>query len=301
MKNKLCVSTVVSADDFQWFIPLFVTSARLAYSQLRVCIFVKGCLSDKVSTFLQFNPFVYCNQWPNIPNKKSTHNSLRHLVDPKYYHDCDYIYPTDVDFIILPHKISHVDYYAGVMKDTGLSYAAARGPIRGFARQKGILKWDGPHTRVAAGCSMYKYPDFYNKTKRAREYYLKCFEKDCVDKFDKHLGLKVGSYREFDEVMLYRMMRMSGLKTPSWKNCFPNQKKMNPRYRDIHLGDFKFPKRYGNMGKMKRILTDENVKRFIELEKNEQWMAAVELVRENCDSVYGLIKKLRSHIEKRVA
>jgi len=295
MANRFCVSSVVSANYFQFFIPLFVTSARLAYPKCGIKIFVKGEVDDVVRSFV--GDCLYENQWPEIRKRKSTHNALRHLVDPKHYHGYDCIWPGDIDFIILPHKVSHADYYMNMMDKCHLPYAAARGPMKGYGRPSGVKAWDGPFTRVAAGCSMYKHPDFYHKTKRAREYYLRCLREDKPDKFDK---LKPASYREFDEVMIYRMLRMSRLKTPDWKNFFPNHDKMHPRYRDIHLGDFKFPRRYGRMWKMKRILTNENIKRFTQLEEKPEWQKAVKLVEDNCEEVTRLLKKLRAHVEKRL-
>ena len=298
MKNRLCISTIVSTD-YQWFLPLFVTSSKLAYTDAGVKIFVKGDLCQSVKDFLDSKKVVYKSVFDGIKLRKGTCNALRHLISPHEYAGFDYVYPTDVDFIIFPHKIRHVDYYARIMKSCGTPFAAARGPLRGFGKPKGVGSWDGPYTRIAAGCSMYKYPRFYDKTRKAREHFLHLIKTGKCDAYDKSKRIVAGSYRSFDEVMLYRMMRMSGLKTPKWKNHFSNHEKSNAVYRDIHLGDFKFPHRYGNINKMRRILANENVKRFLTLEKNKSWQEAVNLVGKNSEEVFRLMKKLRLHIEKR--
>ena len=49
------------------------------------------------------NPELFSHQFSEIPDRKSTCNALRHLIDPKHYHGYNIVYPTDIDFIIFPH------------------------------------------------------------------------------------------------------------------------------------------------------------------------------------------------------
>lgn len=296
---RLCVSTVVSPNHYLWFIPFFSLSAKKAYPKCRVKIFVKGEVDPKIKENLSLfkNPDIYENVFSGIPNRKSTCNALRHLVDPIYYRGFNLVYPTDVDFIILPHKRSHIEYYLRIMEKTHQPFAACGGPAKGFRkRPKGVTRWVGHYGRVAAGCSMYN-SRFFQVTKNARRYYLKVLKSGRHDKFDK---LPAASYREYDEVMLQRIIRMSGLKVPIHKNLFLTGEKANAEYRDVHLGDFKFPARWRNKAKMRRILTNYSVKAARNLISQDDWKKMVSFVNENGDErVIKLYNNMLKHLKTR--
>lgn len=99
---KFCISTVVSADKYQWFIPLFSLSARKAYPECGLKVFVKGKLDPELKSKKRMfgDPSLFENQFLGVPDRRSTCNALRHLINPKHYKGYNYIYPTDVDFII---------------------------------------------------------------------------------------------------------------------------------------------------------------------------------------------------------
>jgi len=294
---KLCISTVVSADDYQWFIPLFCHSAKLAYPDCGLRIFVRGTVHDIIKNNKKKfgNPDILENQFLDFPTRRSTCNALRHLINPKHYQGYDIVYPTDVDFIILPHRKPHWKYYENIMRKAFSPYAACRGPVRGFKNHPtGVKTWSGVHTRVAAGCSMYKYPDFYQQTADAREYYTSVLKMGGHDKYDE---IASASYREYDEVMLYRLIHLSGLRLPGHTNIFINGEKADPKYRDIHLGDFKFKHRWNNKRKMKRILHNESVKAYRNLSKNTKWNNTLDLVMQfGPNSVVKLLNNLEEYL-----
>jgi len=290
MSDKLVVSTVVSADDYQYFIPLFTYSIKKAYPEWNVKIFLLGQLAEEVKIFLLDNTEVYENMFLDYPMRESTCNALRHLIPAKYFEDFDYVYNTDIDFIIFGHERTHLHYYQKVMKENKLSYAGARGPLKRPKRPKITLRWDGNYKRIGAGCLMLKSPEFYDKTAKARRKYreiVKNGEKQSCE------------YREYDEVMFCRICAESGLRTPIEKDHFVGGRKMSSKYRDIHLGDFKFRKRYHNEEKMKRILHEENVKKFVELEKDTDWQMRCNSMSQN-EKVGKWLGKARKHINSRL-
>jgi len=282
---KLLISTVVSADEFQAFIPLFAYSILRAYPDVKVKIFLKGLLDRDVEKFIPENTKVYQEMFWDVPDRVSTCNSLRHLIPIRFLRGFDYMYNTDVDFIVFNHKVSHLRYYTKIMEKTKLPYAGARGPLKGPKRPEICPRWDGKFKRIAAGCLMTSQ-EFYEITNDVRRKYLKKIingDKDTC------------YFREYDEVLFQRICTESGLKTPIKENRFVNDEKMHARFRDIHLGDFKFPTRYKNLNKMKRILLDENVKKFIKLENEGEWRDIVENMS-RFKLVDKMMKKLRKHI-----
>lgn len=297
---RLCVSTVVSADEYMWYIPMFAYSARKAYPKCGIKIFIKGPIDFRIrkNKKLFGDPDLIDNQFLKFPNRRSTCNSLRHLINPKHYRGYDIIYPTDVDFIILPHMKNHVKYYSRIMSGTLTPYAACRGPIKGFKNHPtGVTAWAGKYQRTAAGCSMYKYPEFYTATKEAREYYTGVLSSGNHDDLD---TIPSASYREYDEVMLYRICHRSGLRVPGHSNVFINGDKFNSKYRDIHLGDFKFKHRWRNINKMKRILHSENVRLMIALSKSGGWKRVMGFLSGNApDSIMKIYQNMEKHLEKR--
>lgn len=185
-----------------------------------------------------------------------------------------------------------------MMEKTATPYAACRGPAKGFKNHpKGVKVWAGNFTRLAAGCSMYRYPDFYNATAAAREYYSKIIKSGSSDKFDE---IPSASYREYDEVMLFRLCKMSGLRISAHSNIFLTGDKFNPKFRDVHLGDFKFLRRWQNKAKMKRILHQESIDAMRILQKSQQWRELLSWMEPRASSlVLKLLKNMETHIKGR--
>jgi len=290
MNEKLVVSTFASVDDYQYFIPLFTYSIYKAYPDWKIKIFMSGRLADEIKVFLLDNTEIHEDIFLDYPVRESTCNTLRHLIPMKYFNGYDYVYNTDVDFIVFNHEMSHLNYYQKIMSETNLPYAGSRGPIRGFKRPEITLAWDGNYKRICSGCLMLKYPEFYERTKEARRKYREIIKKGEDNSC---------TYREYDEVMFCRICAESGLRTPIEKNCFVGGRKFSAKYRDIHLGDFKFPKRYRNMDKMKRILHEDNVKKFLELEEDSDWQIRCNAMSQ-CEMVGSYLNKARKYINTRI-
>lgn len=297
---KFCASSVVSADWYQWFIPFYSLSLRKVYPDCGIKLFIKGPAYKELkhNKALFGNPEIFENQFKGFPNRASTCNSLRHIIDPSFYKGYSIIYPSDVDFIVLPHKKPHWEYYSNIMSKINTPYAACRGPIKGFrTKPKGVKAWAGKHTRIAAGCSMYKHPEFHKQTANARKYYTKILKSGSHDKYD---TIPSASYREYDEVMLYRICWTSGLRLPGHKDTFLDGNKFDAKYRDVHLGDYKFGHRWRNKGKMKRIFTKDSVRAMKRLVEDKDWNSVVEFVsKQDSGRVMKLYRNLLKHLESR--
>lgn len=281
------ISTVVSPGEFEYFIPIFAYSISKAYPNLDVNIFLKGLLNPDIKKYIPENTRVHEEMFLDFPDRISTCNTLRHFVPASYFKEYDYVYNTDVDFIIFSHPASHLRYYYKRMSETNLPYGGARGPRKHPARPHITKYWDGEFKRIAAGCLMLS-SEFYEITKTARRKYREDIRNGVGD---------TCAYREYDEVIFQQICTESGLATPMKKNCFINGKTMNSLYRDIHLGDFKF-KRWKLKSKMERILRQENIVNFIKLERDTEWLELVKAMSK-CEIIRKYFKKLRKHVRGR--
>jgi len=272
--SKLCIATVVSADDYQTYIPIFIYTVKRAYPEYYIKIFLRGKLNDKIRGMLDtMKKCKYCDLGWEIKEKSlmeypalvSTCNTLRHLLPEKEFKDFDYVYITDIDFIVFRHDPTLLEYFAQRIKKTKLPYASSRGPYQ-YPRRHHINGggWKGNFTRISDGMLMLKVPEWFNQTEKARHKYEKLLRVGRPDGIDPH---QPASYREYNEVMLYRICKQSKLETPKTKNKFVDGHGFKKLYRDIHLGDFKFNKR----NKEYRWIKPENFFNFEALQKDEIW------------------------------
>jgi len=299
--NKTCVTSVVHGTDFQYYIPLFLYTLNVAYPEYDAQIFLTEELDAEVTkivdTIKHDNNKILLNKFDVKCMRKNSSNALRHLIPEANLSGYKYWHPTDIDFLIFRQEMTHIDYYKHIMKKTCQPYAGARGPINGIRRlDVSPAGWVGDYQRIAAGCFAAKIPEWFDKTRKSREKYMKIFAEDTHDEYDNQ---KPGSYREYDEVMLFRIVRESNMVFPKKKDCFVYGKKMNAKYRSIHLGDFKFNKRWKNTERMKRILTQNNIEAFVRLEKDPKWLE----ISAACSSntfVGDMLHRLRHHVRKRI-
>ena len=301
---NLCTTTVCSGDRFSYYIPLFIYTLKRAYPEEMVKVFLRGKLNGRVKDILkEMRDRKMCdkhwsvleNQFEEYPHEKSTLNSLRFLLPAEEFVDCRFVYITDVDFIFFKQKKPPLDYFSQIMGAIGLPYAAVKGPTKKPFRKHLKHGWTGKYLRVAGGTVVVKSPEWFSVTKRAVEYYRKILKNSTHDDFDK---IKAATYREYDEVMLGRIIRMSEMPVPMQKNRFINGVKIDSRYRHIHLGDFKFKKRWTNVGKMERILNDCNIKGFMKMELEPEWQRISSLCSE-CEMIDALLNNLREHVVHR--
>ena len=295
---KLCIATVCSADDFQYYIPTFIYTCKRAYPDYFVKIFVKGKLSEKcweilkeLKTMCDPNWKIYENFAVDYPNRVSICNTLRHLLPPNRFKEYTHLYITDVDFLIFKHNKSLGKYFAGKIKSVKQPYASVRGPTKRPSR-KHINKygWIGKYTRIADGMLMLKIPEWWNATKKARTYYSKIVKAGTHDEHDKH---PAANYREYNEVMLFRICRLSGLRTPDRKKIFLDGTRIRLVYRDVHMGDFKFAHRNNKYGWIK----PENFVNFEKLDRDKKWLKLLDMIGDY-GYVSKMIKKIRRYTRK---
>jgi len=288
--------TVCSADTYQWFIPLYVYSAKKAYPEYHVRVFVRGELKPAarealavVGATIDQHWEVTENAFPDVVKRPSTCNCLRFLLPPEVLLEFKYAIVSDVDMVIFRHKPTHVEYYGAVMAATGQPFAAVRGakrrPVRKVTRGYG---WDQLYHRVVGGLFAFRPKAWLRATAEERKRYAGICQQGKADGRD---GVPWAAYPEYDEVMLARMIRHSGLKLPMRKFRFVDETKFNMEYRDVHLGDFEGDK-WKHKRKLAERLTPWAVKQYRKLEEDPVWL---ELVKRCCvdDRVRRLIHNLR--------
>jgi hypothetical protein len=289
--RHLAIATVCTADWFAGFIPLMVYSALRANPGAHILIWVCGKLPEYVKAAMkriEAGYRIYEDQFKGFPMKVGTTNALRHVLPETEFAPWDIVFISDVDFIFVKQSKSIADYYGDLMDKMRLPCAGARGP----------KSWEGPEARIAEGTFCFKNPEWFNKTRGAREYYADLMREGQHDGIDNH---PAGSYREYGEVMLHRICKMSGIETPEKENCYPNGERADAHYRQIHIGDFKFPRRIAKPGKMDRIMPTGNIVDYLELREESGWKKIVDLVRSNNEKISKLLQKLDIHIKTRLA
>jgi len=290
---------VCTNDSYSYYIPLFVYTVKRAYPDAGVVVFVKGVLKEAVRETLKlilYNGWVVKDQcFKGYPNNPAITNSLRFLVDEKEFKGYDYIMIRDIDFLVFPHKVSHAEYFIRRMKKMRLPYYGVRGPYSHPRRRKiNRVGWRRDFTRIAGGTVVIKNPDWFDKTSKMRKKYRHYLKSNMSDGLDSH---KPATYREYDEVMLYRIINESGLKTPRRKNKDVLGKRSPKRYRDMHLGDFG-KRKHGNKRLISRLAT-ENAKEFIKLESDPVWKEIKDRMRKN-NKVREIIRRVRRHVKHRL-
>lgn len=298
---KICATTVMSTNHYQWYAPLFIYSFYRAYPDVTVRIFSDGDPSSNLGDALGLIP--KDARWEIIPqdfnkykhsHKASTYNCLRYLIPAKKFEGFTHVYFTDVDFIVFPHNPTHWHYLQRIMEKTKQPYAGAKGPYGKLRRRYGQdPNWRIKCARMAGGCFFVEADTWFRETRAICSYYKKILARNRLDNY----GLSPALDREYDEVMLYHMCASAGFKLPTKRNCFATGKIANSTYRDIHLGDFKFNRRT-NVAKMSRILKTENVSNFLALEKDETWQKICSVCEQN-KQVGKIMNRLRSHIKVR--
>ena len=274
--SSLCFATVCSSNHYQYFIPTFVYSIKKAYPDAGVKVFLMGKLQDEIRALMAKlkTEKLIADGWEiqeekylDYPKMRSTCNSLRFLLKKDNFVGYDYVLIKDVDFIVLPHEPSHLKYLSKRLKDVGGIIFGTRGPYN-FPRRPHINRvgWKGEFTRIAGGTVLLKNPEWFDMTAHATSDYRRYLKYSKPDGTDGHVA---GSYREYDEVMLYRICRQCHIKTPSKKAKAADNKGMSKTYRDLHLGDF--TKKRNCLGKLRKKTPKEMIRKFRILEQDPVW------------------------------
>jgi len=203
--------------------------------------------------------------FPDYPNNATA--TLRFLMPNKYFEGYDYVFITDVDFLFLKHSPSMVEYHLDVIKRTGLPYSAYRGRIKKGSR----VIWDGKFTRIAGG-HVFVSRKWLEQTAPIRAKILSKV-RDGVDR------------RVRDEIVLYRIMRASGINTPALRRHLYDGVMFDKEYRNLHLGDFRdcFAKKRWSKKKRMRAwyFTDNSVKKYKKLCMDAKFLSLVTEARKD--------------------
>ena len=285
------ITTVCSGDGFQYFVPPFIYCARQAYPEADVKIYIKGRILPRVRDALKLlDPQgweIIENAFEAYPTTGYICNILRLFIPRHTIKKYKYTYVTDVDFLMFRQNPTHWEYYAKIMKANGQPYAAFRSAIRRPRRLHiAPTGWRGIHTRIVCGTLMLHSKAWAKVTKQAIYEYRYRFKRGAPDGTDRH---RPGSYREQDEVVLYRIVNRCGLPTPRRKWHFTGGNRFNNKYRDVHVGDFKFVRRSRSKRKLRPLLSYSNIKNFKRLEKDPKWQ---EIIKIACEE-HGIRESMR--------
>jgi len=201
-----CITTVVDAA-YMPYVPLFVYCANRVYPDCDVKLFLRdpcdydfGLKFEKVQMFQGFPRYVYNSI------------ALRFVVPPAYYEGYDWVYVTDIDMMLMPEQVSIEKFHRDEMVQTGMCYSNS---LRNVHHYEGSSSLSGLH--------------FFDQR------WLKKTEEQRARYYDLLAMGIVGTYREYDGVMLYRMAKLSGV-------GLPRKYKLKNRHHGIHLGNFRiFP------------------------------------------------------------
>lgn len=269
---KACVSTVVTADHFQHYIPIFCYTLKRAVDA-DIKIFLRGQLDDLTKETLVecgLYPDILQDTWKGFPCHVSTTNALRFLLPSIHFSAYEWVYITDIDFVFLPHDPGFLTYYARKTEAWGEDYWSRRGPNRASGTDKRAK-------RIAGGCMMVRAPEWFRRTADMRKKMMAKVESG-----------EIGQHREDDEIMLWDICAGSGMKCPTKKT---NRRRKG--YKEIHLGDFKFDGRWGSNRKMSRRISVGNFQKWFRLEEEPGWQKVCSFVEKDPE-----IKKILTNVRE---
>ena len=221
MKNRLCVTTVVD-QNYASYIPLFIYTLKTSYPEYHVKLFIHGNLSQHVKNALALIKYDY-KLVPDLFNKyvkyKFSPIAWRFIIDPKHYKGYDYVYITDIDMMILPEKISLLNFHLNEMGETGLCYSNSK---RNKKHIDGHRSLTGLH---------FASQEWFRKTEKARQKYEELIRTGAL-----------GKEREEDGRILYNMCKESGLKTPE-------KRPLVMRHHGVHMGNWRLFHSYKKLNK----------------------------------------------------
>lgn len=265
---KYLITTLITANHYQWYAPMFVYSCKRANPEADIKIFVHGKMKDSVRSLCS-GAEIIDDVFPEYNH--TTINALRFLIPPEHFEGYKFVYFTDIDFVFLQHEPSLMKYFVDVLKKTKQNYAGWKGGRKSRAR-------------IAAGTIMVSNK-WLKKTQPYRDKYLE------------KLGKTSGVGRIFDELMLAKICKQAGYKRPKTRRHFLTGS-YDQEYRSLHLGDFKRKSRYNDIKKMNYYLTMKNIRKYITLRKESGWMKIEKACARN-KTVGIVLGNVRKHIRVR--
>jgi hypothetical protein len=189
------------------YLPAFVFCCNKAYPQYHVKLFLRDpCPYDLKGWRLNCEtvPFFH-----GFPRYEYLSIALRFAIPKEQFADFDSVYTTDIDMMIMfePRDIEY--FHEMEMIGTGLCYSNS---LRNPNHYAGSVSLSGLH---------YASRQWYEMTDECAGTYRGLMER----------GL-IGLYREWDGVMLYRIVKETGQK-------LPGKYQLAKRHHGIHLGNFR--------------------------------------------------------------
>lgn len=273
--------TVCTADYFQHYIPIFIWSILNVWrDEVGIFIYLRGELDDITKRALDVikvddkNVKIVENYKTDYPYMVGTTNALRFTTEPI---PIEKLLVTDVDFFFTKMPQDLFNWHEEMHKsmENGC-YVGHHGPWVRPHRPEICNEWRGEFERIAGGFVLL-YPDWWEKTQWIRHCYDKMLENG-----------EWGHFRESDEVMLCRFVRIAKL---------PIAPKVPfPRFlRHLHLGDFKdsMKTRYEDRSKMRKLLDPRCVNQFLEALSDNTFGKIIEIVSKNKQVQTILINAVR--------
>ena len=268
MNNKLCISTVID-QTYQHYIPLFIYTLKTSYPEYHIKLFTYGSFNQQVQNALKLIDYDYTivpDLFRRYVKYKYSPISWRFIIPPEHYKEYDYVYITDIDMMILPEKISLLNFHLNEMGETGLCYSNSK---------RNAKHWEG--RRSLTGLHFVSQ-EWFEKTEKARKKYEELIR----------VG-SLGEQREFDGHLLYLMAKESGLKTPE-------KRPLVDRHHGIHLGNFRLFHSYKKLNKrmgLTRCSQWKKIRQTEEFEKIYRFVASDPTLRSQ-------IEQLDAHCKRRL-
>ena len=246
-ENPSLVFGTVVDKNFENYLPIYVESILRLYPRA----IIKVLLVGKVKTYREDRVMYYDVGFSPKAGQVSFCSCLRFLFD--FSENNSFVFISDVDMVFTS------DFYyffkQNMFKDIACVRGARRLPVR-----EGIHRWEGVFKRITGGYVLVTN-GWYQKTKKVRERFFSLLQENKSDNYD---NFPVASYREYDEVLLARIMNKVKEPIPIKRNCFVNGVELPVDLMQIHLGDFKFPERIENKKKMKKRLSRKSIEYFVD-------------------------------------
>jgi len=271
-----CISTVI-CGDYQHYIPFFVLSAKGWIKNVDVNIFLYESLDDttvEAIGYLENSGIINkINIKENVFKKRNPNqvNSLRFLVS-EGIDDYDTTLITDIDFLVFEDPVHwHNEEMLLSYKPFAGHHGARKHPMRTEISKDG---WVGSFERTCGGMFAVN-KKWYSMTHDARVYFMKNLDMSCT-------------YREHDEVMLSRIIKLIGYDVPHIKNFYRD-------IRLIHLGDFRanMEHRYKNTKKLSKRISKTTAENYNNLIKTKEFKDIFDIMKRSdiIKTVFGNLNK----------
>jgi len=280
-RNKgFIVTTLVTDNHYQHYLPIFIYTMRRSNPNCLIKTFIKGRIDSLCESAFDFLHekgihFDLPIEFPfsEYPDNISVPNALRFLIPECNFGNNDVLF-TDADFVFFPHEPAIDKYYKYKLKKWGQSYWGRRG----FKRLIGTSQ----KAKRIAGGGFLATPEWFEKTTELRARYREELKDG-----------KIGKVREDDEIMLWYICAGSKLGCPTKRG-----NKIKKKYRELHLGDFKFYHRWTSVQKMRRKINRGNYYKWHRLEEDETWLGLTQILSK-CEEINQVITNVREYMSLR--